>query len=104
MACGQKEPIATVLKTPPERLRCELAGERPALAGVAPIDWSKVATVDQARAEHARYVTATRDRNGKVTAYILRLEEKLFVCADNAEWRRQFEAALPDGPTAPNVD
>lgn len=58
------------------------------------IDWPTVGTVDQARVEHQRYVTSVRNREGIVTAYILRVEGKLFVCANNAQWRRSFEEGL----------
>lgn len=84
-----------IIPSPPERLVCDYAGERPTLPPEHVIDWSTVGTVDDARAEHQKYVTSVRNREGIVTAHILRIEGKLFVCANNMEWRRTFESRLP---------
>lgn len=93
-ACEPKR-IVTHLPTPAERLVCEAKGERPVIAPEYAIDWSKVSSVHQARNEHQRYVASVRSREGKVAAYILNVEGKLFTCWTNMQWRRDFEAALP---------
>lgn len=33
---------------------------------------------------------------GVVAVYVVRIEGKLFVCANNAQWQREFLGALPD--------
>lgn len=92
-ACGTDK-VVQHLPTPPERLVCEPAGERPAVAPEHAIDWTTVVTVDQARAEHLRYVASIRSREGVITGYIVRLEGKLFTCHTNMEWRRSYERDL----------
>ena len=93
-ACS-KDRIATALPTPPERLICEAAGDRPVIPPEYVIDWSKVMTVPQARVEHDAYVRSIRSREGVIVAYLMTIEGKLFVCSNNAQWRRDYEAALP---------
>lgn len=91
----QTDKVVQALATPPERLVCEAAGPRPAIPAEYAIDWSRVATVDQAKAEHAKYVASIRNREGVITSYIMRIEGKLFVCATNMQWRRTYEKGLP---------
>lgn len=80
----------------PTRLVCEgVPGERPAVPATYTIDWSRVTTVAQARAEHERYVASVLARNGVLAAYIVDIEGKLFVCSNNAQWWRDYWAALP---------
>lgn len=86
--------VAEQLPTPPERLVCEAAGARPSIPNEYVIDWSRVATVDQAKSEHLKYVASIRSREGVITGYIMRLEGKLFTCSTNAAWRRTFERDL----------
>lgn len=86
----------TALKTPSERLICEPAGARPSIPPEHQIDWSAVQTVDQAKSEHDRYVRRIRDREGVVVGYLVSLEGKHVVCVVNMEWRRDFEAGLPE--------
>lgn len=85
---------ADFLATPADRLICDAAGARPKIPAEYVIDWAKVATVDQARAEHQKYVASVRTREGVVAAYVLSIEGKLFVCSNNAQWRRDYEAEL----------
>ncbi|MBO9624183.1 MAG: hypothetical protein J7500_15855 [Sphingomonas sp.] len=59
------------------------------------IDWSKVTTVAQARAEHMKFVASVRSREGVVSGYILRIEGQLFACSNNAAWLRDFYGKLP---------
>lgn len=92
---GCADKIVAPVKPPPERLQCVAAGDRPAVPAEYVIDWSKVATVDQARAEHMKFVASVRTREGIVTGYILRIEGKLWTCSSNAEWLRDFYGALP---------
>ena len=93
-AC-EKDKVVEALPTPPERLVCEAAGARPAIPAEHVIDWSRVVTVDQAKAEHLKFVASVRNREGVITGYIMRIEGKLFVCQTNMQWRRTFERGLP---------
>jgi len=94
LAACQPDKVVQPLPTPPERLVCEGAGDRPAIPAEHVIDWTIVGSVEQARAEHLRYVASIRSREGIITGYIVRLEGKLFVCHTNTAWRRQFEQGL----------
>jgi hypothetical protein len=91
--CATKRSV-DFLATPADRLVCEAAGPRPTIPPEYQIDWSKVATVAQARAEHDKYVAVIHTREGIVAAYVLQVEGKLFVCSNNMHWRRDFEAEL----------
>lgn len=88
-ACEPKR-IVTNLAPPDERLQCESAGARPTIPPEYAIDWPKVTTVPQARAEHDAYVRSIRTREGVIAGYIVQIEGKLFVCANNAAWLREF--------------
>lgn len=85
----------------PDRFVCELAGSRPKVPPEYVIDWSKVTTVDQAHAEHDKFVGVLRTREGIVAGYILRVEGNLFVCSNNMQWQRDYYHGLP-APAAPH--
>lgn len=85
---------ADFLATPTDRLVCQAAGPRPKIPAEYQIDWSKVTTVAEAKAEHDKYVAVIHDREGIVAAYVLSLEGKLFVCSANMSWRKDYEAEL----------
>lgn len=93
-ACGEPKRVVESIPTPPERLICEAAGTRPSIPPEYRIDWGKVRTVAEARAEHDKFVAVLRTREGVIAAYILEVEGKLFTCFVNAQWRRDFEAGL----------
>jgi hypothetical protein len=100
-ACGGKERVVTQLPTPPERLICEEAGTRPTVPAEYRIDWNHVSAaptvavaVERARSEVGRLIASIRTREGIVAAYIVQIEGKLFVCSNNAQWRRDYEAGL----------
>jgi hypothetical protein len=76
------------------RLICEAQGERPTLPAEYVVDWSKVQTVEQARAEHETYVRSVRTREGVIVGYVVTVEGKLFVCSNNAQWWRDYWAGL----------
>ena len=90
--------VAVPLKPDPARMDCVAVepGQRPAIPPEYVIDWSKVETVAQARSEHEAFVRTVRTREGVVAGYVVQVEEKLFVCASDAAWLRDFFAALPD--------
>lgn len=88
-------------KTNPERFVCEAAGTRPVIPGEHQIDWTKVATVDQAKAEFLEFVSVLRDREAGVATYILDLEQKHSTCAINMDWQRDFYAGLDQPPEQP---
>lgn len=92
-SCGERH-VVTALPTPPERLVCEGAGNRPAIPPEYVIDWAKVATVAQAKSEHERYVGTIRTRENVIVGYITQIEGRLFVCSNNMAWRRDFEKGL----------
>ena len=92
-ACDTKRVIEH-LPTPPERLVCEPAGDRPAVPPEYAIDWQRIQTVAQARAEHEKFVSVLRTREGIVAGYIVGLEGKLFTCWTNMRWRVEYEAGL----------
>ena len=89
----------------PQRMACQGAPRtRPALPAEHEIDWQGVlapadadATLKRAQDEHGAYVRSVRKRNGAVAAYIVAIENRLFVCANNAQWWRDYWAARPKG-------
>lgn len=85
------------LPTPADKLVCEAAGPRPKIPPEYQIDWAKVTTVAQARAEHEKYVASVRSREGVEVAYILKIEGQLYVCSSNMQWRRDYEKGLANG-------
>jgi hypothetical protein len=93
-AC-EKQRIVEALPIPPDRMDCRvIEGGRPALPAEYVIDWSKVTTVPQARAEHDKFVASVRDREGKVAGYLLEVEGRLFACSNDAAWLREFTAGV----------
>ncbi len=90
-ACSPKR-VVTNLAPPPARLVCEAAGPRPTIAPEYVVDWTRVATVTQARDEHRRFVASIRTREGAIAGYILSVEGRLFACASNARWLRDWYA------------
>ena len=78
----------------PDRLVCAGAGTRPDIPAEYAIDWSRIATVEQARAEHDAYVRAIRTREGIVAGYVVDLEGRLFICSNNAQWWRDYWSML----------
>lgn len=93
-ACGETKVIAKALPTPPERLVCERAGTRPVIPAEPQIDWSQITSVEAARRAHLDFVAVVRTREGIVAGYVLKLEDVNFVCWNNVQWRREFEAGL----------
>lgn len=94
LAACEPQKIVEPLPTPPERLVCEAAGIRPDIPAEEPIDWGAIRTVEEARDAYARFLATVRTREGIIAGYVLQLEGKLFVCFNNMEWRRQWEAEL----------
>ena len=101
-ACETTKRTASFIPTPPERLICERSGTRPTIPAEYAIDWTKVATVAQAKSEFDKYVAVIRNREGIVAAYVLKVEGVNFVCWNNMQYRRDFEADLAKShPPAP---
>lgn len=86
----EKQRIAVGLKPPSDKLVCVAATRRPTVAPEYRIDWNRVTTVPQARAEHDRYVTVQRTREGAIAGYILQIEGQLFACSSNMQWLRTY--------------
>lgn len=93
-ACGETKRSVEFIPTPPERLVCEKVGTRPTIPPEYVIDWTKVTTVAQAKAEHLKYVAVIRTREGIVAGYVLKIEGVNFACWNNVQWRRDFEKEL----------
>jgi hypothetical protein len=100
-ACETTKRVVEHLPTPPERLVCERAGTRPTIPPEYQIDWLTVEqaptvklAVERAKAEVAKLIATVRTREGIVAGYVLKLEGVNFVCWNNAEWRRQYEAGI----------
>jgi len=94
---------AEALDVPPERTDCiELLGvdARPTIPPEYFIDWTRVQTVDQARAEHEAFVTRVRERERLVAMYVIRLADRGFACADDARGDSEFMSRLPARPVA----
>jgi hypothetical protein len=92
-ACGPKEIIRLVpIAIPAERMDCQpvLKANRPLLPKTYTIDWSKVLTVPQAKSENEKLLGSVLAREMVVTDYILDLEGKVFSCANDAEWLRDY--------------
>lgn len=83
VACGAPIRIA---KPPADKLRCAALPDVPKLT---PLDWSKVQTVDDAKA----LVFA---REGETAGYIVNLRGAWFSCSSVVAWHRDYNAALPD--------
>lgn len=95
--CGERPRVVAPLKPPAERMDCRvLESGRPSIPPEYAIDWSKVVTVDQARGEHDAYVRSVRTREGIAAGYIVQLEDRVFLCASDAEWLHDFFGRLPD--------
>ena len=101
LACGDTARVAQAIPTPPERLVCEAVPQRPSLPAEYAIDWRPAESAPDARtavallrAEFGKFVGALRTREGIVAGHILNVEGRLFVCFNNMQWRREFEAEL----------
>ncbi len=97
-ACTEKR-VQVPIPIPADRMDCtELTGDqaRPKIPAEYDIDWSRVTTVDQARAEHEAFVTRLRERERPVALYVVRLEGRVFACADDATWLRDYVERLPE--------
>lgn len=93
-ACEPKR-VVTNLAPPAERIDCTFAGAeaRPEIPPEHTIDWSRVTTVPQAKAETDAYVRSVRTREGIIAGYIVELEGRLFACSSDDQWLRDWYAA-----------
>lgn len=96
--CTTTKRAVVPLKPPPERLECQTAGTRPIIPPEHVIDWTRVVTAGDARAQHEAFVTKLREREGLITGYLVRIEGANFICASNARWLRDWYAAIQEGP------
>ncbi len=81
----------------PARLVCEAASSRPEIPAEYAIDWGRVVTVEQAKAEHDAYVRSIRTREGIIAGYVVDIEGRLFVCSSNAQWWRDYWKGVGSG-------
>lgn len=93
-ACAEAYKAETI-PLPPERLDCvTLEAGRPTINPEHVIDWSAVSSIADARSEAALLIKSVRERELTVAHYVLALESQLFLCADDARWLRETEAAI----------
>lgn len=92
ISCKEKN-VVSASAIPAERMDCvELGKEaRPAIPPEYVIDWSRVTTVPEARAEFQHFVGSVRIRERTVAGYVLRLEGQVFACANDAAWLREVQ-------------
>lgn len=69
---------------------------RPSVPPEYVIDWSGLTTVGEAREEHEAFVTRVRERERPVAIYIVELEGRVFACASDDTWLRDYTSRLPD--------
>ena len=111
--CGDKRTVAAVRPdlTDPERFDCRAVtpAERPSLPTEDPIDLDRIAaqrTVPAAtavaREEVAAFVASVRSRELVAARYIVTVEGRLFECANDAAWARDYFSRLPAPPGAPD--
>lgn len=94
-ACEPKR-VLVPIPIPEDRMDCvSIRDQRPTIPAEYVIDWSRVTTVGQARAEHEAFVTRLREREGPVSLYIVEVEGALWACADDDQWLREYTARLP---------
>lgn len=94
-ACGPKR-IQVPISIPAERMDCvAIIDQRPVVPPEYVIDWSRVTTVDQARAEHQAFVTRLRKREELVGGYIIELEGTVWACANDDQWLLDYTNSLP---------
>lgn len=99
LAASACETVRTAVPVKPaaDRMDCRVLPGRPALPAEYVINWSAVTTVPQARSEHDAFVRSVRTREGVAVGHIVALEDRLFLCASDAQWLTDFFARLPDG-------
>jgi hypothetical protein len=86
LTAGSCNAPVRIAKPPVERMTCAAL---PAVPKLTPLDWSKVQTVEEAKA----LVFA---REGETGEYIVQLRGAWFSCSSTVEWHRDYNAALPD--------
>jgi hypothetical protein len=96
-SCGEKR-IAVGLRPDiehGERFVCERVGTRPEIPPEYVIDWTKVRTVAEAKAQHEKFVGVLRTREGIVAGYLLELEHAHLICWNNMQWQRDYYSKMP---------
>lgn len=98
MAACSDDPVVRHLPIPPERIDCVAysAADRPTLPAEYRVDWQRVESVDQAQAEHQKFVDSVRAREGLIAVYIVEVEGELWACASDDEWLRDWQAAVEE--------
>lgn len=94
-SCGEKR-VVTSIPIPAERIDCVALSPsaRPQLPPEHKIDWVRLRTLAEAKAEHDLFVKSVRAREAIVAHYIVTVEGVLFACANDAEWLRDREKEL----------
>lgn len=93
--CGTKR-VVKHIPIPVERMDCTYLKDRPNIPSEYVIDWSKVVSVGQAKDQHEAYVSRLRQRETAIAGYIVKTEGRLFACANDAQWIRDYEKSLTD--------
>lgn len=92
-AASCEKRVVTSLPIPAERMDCVYVQDRPTIPAEYKIDWQRVTTVAQAKGEHDRFVASIRTREGIVAGYLVKIEGRIFACASDAQWLREWNAA-----------
>ena len=93
-SCGQPKVLYKPIPIPAERIDCVYTGVRPTLPPEHVIDWARLKTLAEARAEHDLYVKSVRAREAVVARYIVSVEGLAFAYSNDAEWIRNYQAEL----------
>lgn len=102
LAACETARIMVPVAPPADRIDCaELVEGRPRIPAEHVIDWTRVVTVEQARAQHQAFVTSVRAREGIAAGYIVELEGRVFACASDAAWLRDVYRELDAPPLRP---
>lgn len=95
-SCTDTLRVAEAVVPPADRMDCEAVdrADRPDIPPEYVIDWSGVTTVEGARGEHEAFVTRLRERESITAVYIVEIEGRLFACANDDAWLRDFFAGI----------
>lgn len=85
LTAGSCQPSVRIPKPPADKLVC---AELPADPKLTKLDWSKVQTVEEAKA-----LVFTRE--GEIADYIVLLRGAWFSCSSTVAWHRDYNKELP---------
>ena len=97
---GEVQPASALRpdKTNPDWFDCQRSPTRPTVSPEYQIDWSRIATVGQAKAEFDNFKLTLRGRENVIAGYMLGLEAVNFNCWNDTQAQLDFYKGLPDSP------